>query len=158
MVSQFSSTYNTQFGKVLNLRASGSEFNRANGLWEACWNSVAQPQQGVMLFWAKSYGVTTVCFLLLQVTGQQGHLQGNKLPQLHVPKTAATPSLAGRSLLRVAQGQGLPARSRWNVEAVSGDLGDRNRARWRGRPRGGRRTGGLPSRRREHLQRKKRRL
>lgn len=116
------------------------------------------PYKGVMLSWAESSGATTVHFLLLQVTSQQGDPPGNKLPRLQVPKTGTMPSLAGRTLPRVAPGQGLPGRGRWNMEAVTRGFGDKNHAKWRGLPRGGRRTGGLPSRSREHLQRRKGRL
>lgn len=116
------------------------------------------PYKGVMLSWAESCGATTVHFLLLQVTSHQGDPQGNKLPQLHIPKTGTKPSLAGRSQLRVAPGQGLPGRGRWNMEAVTRGLGDKNQSRWRDLPRGGRRTRGLPSRIGEHLQRRRGRL
>lgn len=111
-----------------------------------------------MLSWAESYGATTVLILLLQVTSQQGDPQGNKPPELHVPKTGTEPNLAGRILLRVAQDQGLPGRNRWNMEAITRGCRDRNHERWRGLYRGGRRTGELPLRSREHLQRRRGRL
>lgn len=100
----------------------------------------------------------TAQFLPLQVTGPGGDPQRSGLPEPRVPRAGAEPSLARRNGPGAAQGRGPPGGSRQSAGDTEKSWGNGGGAPQRGpAQRGGRRMGGLPSRSREHPQRRKRR-
>lgn len=100
---------------------------------------------------------TIVQFRPLQVTGPGGDPRRSGLSELRVQQVGAEPSLARRNGSGAAQGRGPLGGSRQSAGDTGKSWGSGGGALQRGPARREGRIGGLPSRSREHPQRRKRR-